>query len=1006
MRHYCLAISLVSCFFLSPVYALKIVAGNGGRMTTTFPIGVHAFSSSGGRMLIGAGVPLEDEATKRFSLAMSDHGSAFEPLMYEQVILNNQVNQANPAYGKAINLLHAADRALPLPIFTLQDDPHTLYMLESVLRLSSDTTAYRYPLLISKQIPDATGAIGDIHAIASASSGERFLLFVAVSPAGKPFGVPGSGIALLELVAWQAPAVWPVIENENVVLQPQEKVRHISLVVRQMLKTITKARHKKNTSVSQDADAQPTEQEKDAPGAWPFDAFYPVTLHEAATPQLHNRVQLHWDANVSRLFIGLQGQTAAQEDALFCAVMVAQLMKDAATGHIVLALSPLVPVNSITADNQIVATKGANKAVSVYALSSMPTSTGLNYLIVAGGNDTREKVGNRVWALPLINDGVGGIINGLIADSTWLPQTCFGHTYPFSFVHRGFMRPTMPMDDEETEKRSVELLTIATSDDKAAMVGNGPLPLAPHEQVTQLFTHGDAVYATIAAPFSATTKPGIFYSQALFDAQGRIMAWSAWQRAGGNTNPILGAAIDGATGDMWQMGGAHGMSVGYTQWGHSDRNFLLGGTDDPQVGFLSLVNTYFPATQGGVLGLYDFASDTPGFGIHPEKVGDQLALQVITGNKMIMLIETASNQEPYACKAHGGDFATGLQQCNDGTLCSLVPNERTKVLIIRGGVLEQLGAITCAEVSRVSLVDGTARGWLFVGGVHGVAMLCRPDGSGWDTGLDQGLHAAFGGLTTDMSFKMIGNYHFVHKLICDGTYLYVIAHDRVDRIPLNDLTAAPTSLTAQLDAAIFDGLISGPCALLATSKGLYQSMQDIRLQVPTWRKIELPESAGAVTYLDALSPTGPQGFAQQGNIYLINKQPGTGVTRVYRCAVTSQNGEPVIEPISNCFIKGAPSYFLQYNSHRNFASTDGGFFYSSLLDHKMPTNSDIRNGNTQEQVFPQLLLNLKPGYRFMEATKTTRPMGVSQTSHARLLKRSTASGTLLLVSKIGLTAHE
>jgi len=228
MFHYFLVASLISSSFFSLLHAFKVVPGNNPLQgTLTFPIGAHAFNYGAARLLVGARNDIEGPGSN-FSLAMSDHGGNFEPLMPEKIILNNNVDQPNPAYGKAIGLLHAPQRSLSLPVFTLKNDPHTLYMLESILGLTTaDNHLHKYHVLISKPMVDAHGNLADIHAICSAPLGDQVLLFVAVGPAGQPFGVAGSGIAMLQLITWQTMNVWPTVEGNTISYKEQINVRHV-----------------------------------------------------------------------------------------------------------------------------------------------------------------------------------------------------------------------------------------------------------------------------------------------------------------------------------------------------------------------------------------------------------------------------------------------------------------------------------------------------------------------------------------------------------------------------------------------------------------------------------------------------------------------------------------------------------------------------------------------------------------------------------------------------------
>jgi hypothetical protein len=98
-----------------------------------------------------------------------------------------------------------------------------------------------------------------------------------------------------------------------------------------------------------------------------------------------------------------------------------------------------------------------------------------------------------------------------------------------------------------------------------------------------------------------------------------------------------------------------------------------------------------------------------------------------------------------------------------------------------------IGAINCAEVARSTAEN---KGWLFVGGSGGIAVLSQNNGFGWNG--SEGLFAlsAKGFPGPDYTFKIInlgtGNsFTDVRKLICDGTYLYVLTAKNLYRLKMD-----------------------------------------------------------------------------------------------------------------------------------------------------------------------------------------------------------------------------
>ncbi len=92
-----------------------------------------------------------------------------------------------------------------------------------------------------------------------------------------------------------------------------------------------------------------------------------------------------------------------------------------------------------------------------------------------------------------------------------------------------------------------------------------------------------------------------------------------------------------------------------------------------------------------------------------------------------------------------------------------LPGTDPHVVTIKGGVLGTLGIITAAEVARTQ-----DRGFLFVGGINGVAVLLRPDGSDrtWDIISAGELGNGFTGLVTGTQFVIRRQLTFVRFINC------------------------------------------------------------------------------------------------------------------------------------------------------------------------------------------------------------------------------------------------
>jgi len=123
-------------------------------------------------------------------------------------------------------------------------------------------------------------------------------------------------------------------------------------------------------------------------------------------------------------------------------------------------------------------------------------------------------------------------------------------------------------------------------------------------------------------------------------------------------------------------------------------------------------------------------------------------------------------------------------------------DEETNVFIYNNGDLNSLGFITCAEVSRIKYDPRVkpdqpqTSGRLFIGGSYGVSVLCKNDGSGWNTkdGLSQLSSNDFPG--NGFSFLNLNppkNFSFlnIRKLVSDGKYLYILTKTDLYRLEMN-----------------------------------------------------------------------------------------------------------------------------------------------------------------------------------------------------------------------------
>ena len=155
------------------------------------------------------------------------------------------------------------------------------------------------------------------------------------------------------------------------------------------------------------------------------------------------------------------------------------------------------------------------------------------YLVVVGGTGTSDDLNSRVFALPLVDNiktqlynpiapvtstNIKPSIHGTLANVKSSPVTIFGAGSPASFQARVFNEPATTPDQ-----------LYSMNSPAAAVGGQAQLP----GPITDITVRGDAIFVSTQEGGQGM-QPGIFYSQALFDTEGRISGWTL-----GNERPLV-----------------------------------------------------------------------------------------------------------------------------------------------------------------------------------------------------------------------------------------------------------------------------------------------------------------------------------------------------------------------------------------------------------------------------------------------------------------------------------
>ena len=535
----------------------------------------------------------------------------------------------------------------------------------------------------------------------------------------------------------------------------------------------------------------------------------------------------------------------------------------------------------------------------------MQTRTHLRYLVVVGGTGSSNGLTSRVFALPLVDNiktqlynptapvtstNIKPSIHGTLANVKSSPVTIFRAGSPASFQARVFNEPATTPDQ-----------LYSMNSPAAAVGGQAQLP----GPITDITVRGDAIFVSTQEGGQGM-QPGIFYSQALFDTEGRISGWTSWQRAAAGGLAVQGFTLDAFTGSFWYMPVTNGtvQNVVRTTW--------TDGTD-PLGSFLL---KEFDTQQGGVQGLFDFPLTTSGFSTH---AGNRLSVQAFTGYKKVLLLQTGGDYEGL----FGPTTNLTSYRSTDGTLSGF---DGSPALVCSGGVLDELGPL-----NSVAVVTNGIDGWLVVGGSCGVAILADERGHGWDA--TAGLGYQFKGLLPTMAWRKISDAP-VRKLIALGTSLFVLTTRSFERMTITaqSLANPQSTLLSQLDdelSSYSDMLVSGPLALIATSQGLFRSGNYVDVQSATAPiplvQVPLAESVGPVTRLQAISSTNNEtDVGMNGNVYALSAYVGLSQAQIYRLVIAAgQVTDETVQLFPDLYLRGMPTYFASLGDYRNYLVTDG-----------------------------------------------------------------------------------
>lgn len=601
-----------------------------------------------------------------------------------------------------------------------------------------------------------------------------------------------------------------------------------------------------------------------------------------------------------------------------------------------------------------VVSAASGNSIRITKTAGMLTSTNLSYMIVARDDGATSQT---IYAVPLMSTGD---YTGSIADFTSV-KTTFASLKPL-FSNRFFAQPL-------TDASQIDISNTSILDQ--IRVGGETFPIDIGD-IEELSVVGDCVYITISNNYDVDNAPGTFRSQAIFGPEGYIISWTPWTRV---------------------LGSDKQMSYSFIDYRSLTALYLAAITPSVTPEFKSIYQTTFTNTSNlapfltkapgysGIQGLFDFNQKTPGF-------NDAVSMMIATGFKKVTFGQTGA--------LNGGIFEVLTITNND-------------VLAFENGALETQTSIIAAEIAH----DDNNNHYIFAAGASGLCIYTADTtGVSWNGNL-----TSIAGLNAGQTWKKVGNFTFVKKLIWDTNYIYIMTSDNIYRIALNPnkFTKIPTAdLEVELffkstdissNAYLLDLIIDNGYCLLGTSQGLYQVTNNIQ-------KIDLPGGLPAASQLTIISPSAnldPQrSFKALSNLYVLNNTFGTQQSKIYRFSII--NGALQLLPdtvvaLSGDSNKGKPSPLIIFDNYISSYFTDGSWntAQSYFLGLNQPQDAED-SANSRPSLLTPFVLQVSSSVRSgLSSSQVIMPLLTAQVrlpfiqfgSNIINMVRETTSGALI-----------
>jgi hypothetical protein len=476
-----------------------------------------------------------DRATETFFVGLSAGGGSYAlskitahstgTPAFTGIASANSLNNANIAF-----LALATNEGNPYPLLTTIRATGTTD--RSIFALTPDGTTVR-------QSANILNANGTLTGAPAALAANRDFIFTAASPLSGNFGQPQSGIAVVSI-------------NRDM---PSEDLSSIT----------------QTAAVAGDPSIV----------AKPLDLNSPE-LYIQNPVEMSSPTVMYWDDQLQRLYVGVSPTAGPLAYDGARSVVVARVNTQNPADYGTLELSEITPEGAITPEafndqSQIIVGIHddliGTMAWEPYHLAVLHASTGPSYLItnvatktILGTDATTTTIANKIFALPLVDlrDENGDIASADEALHGTLANKNAALSSSFKFIVPATANGQLVSDP-----------TISAPTDTFALVGGTPLVLPAEEHPSDIVVVGDTVYVSFDQSQTNDNETGIFYSQALFDNDGKIQGWTPWSKRGFpliafpnnvNTSRVSFFDVDAASGSVIAVGGDNQRTVSVNAW--------------------------------------------------------------------------------------------------------------------------------------------------------------------------------------------------------------------------------------------------------------------------------------------------------------------------------------------------------------------------------------------------------------------------------------------------------